>query len=93
MHDGRWTDGMGSGNGWWMAIMMIAVVALAAVIIVAVLRNGTHQHSHALAPSPPPSAGRSTPQEILAQRLARGEIEPDDYSKRLAALHAVTPPN
>ena len=91
MHDGRWNDGMGAGNGWWMAIMMIAVIAAVAWIIVTVLRHGTHQHSHALAPAPAMNAGRATPQEILAERLARGEIEPEEYSKRLAALLTVPP--
>ena len=91
MHDGQWNDGMGAGNGWWMAIMMIAVIAAVAWIIVTVLRHGTHQHSHAHAPAPTTNAGRSTPQEILAERLARGEIEPEEYSKRLAALLAVPP--
>ena len=93
MHDGRWNDGWGSGNGWWMAIMMIVVVIAVAWIIVTVLRHGTHQHSSTVAPIPASAAAsRPTPQEILAERLARGEIEPEDYSKRLAALLAITPP-
>jgi putative membrane protein len=29
---------------------------------------------------------RQDPAEILAERLARGEIEPDDYRRRLEAL-------
>jgi uncharacterized membrane protein len=31
-------------------------------------------------------APRHTPQEVLADRLARGEIEPDDYRQRLDAF-------
>ena len=76
-----------------MAIMMIVVVAAVAWIVVTVLRHGTHDHSHASAPVPPASEVRSTPQEILAERLARGEIEPEDYSKRFAALLAAAPPH
>jgi len=34
--------------------------------------------------TPPP---RQTPQELLAERFARGEIEPDDYRQRLDALN------
>ena len=92
MHDGRWSDGWGSGTGWWMAIMMIVVVAAVAWIIVTVLRHGTHQHPLAVAPSPVTGASRPTPQEILAERLARGEIEPEEYAKRLAALLGTSPP-
>jgi putative membrane protein len=78
---------MGSGNGWWMALLMVVVVAAVAWIIVTALRHGTHEHSHVVAPTPPANVSRFTPQEILAERLARGEIEPDDYRQRLAALH------
>jgi putative membrane protein len=34
-------------------------------------------------PITPPT---QTPQEVLADRLARGEIEPDEYRQRLDAL-------
>ena len=87
MHDGRWGDGWGSGAGWWMALMMIVVVAAAVwVIVTFARRNGAPPHPSAIAS--PLAAPRPTPQEILAERLAHGEIEPDEYSKRLAALAA-----
>ena len=43
------------------------------------------------APQPTPPNGahpgqRPSPQEILAERLARGEIDTDDYRQRLDAL-------
>ncbi|MEO5902283.1 MAG: SHOCT domain-containing protein [Ilumatobacteraceae bacterium] len=73
---------------------MIAVVAAFAWVIVMVLRHGMHEHSHPIAgpASAAPEVVRSTPQDILAERLARGEIEPEEYSKRLAALLASPPP-
>ncbi len=44
-------------------------------------------------PGAPPVAtpAQPTAQEILAERLARGEIEPDDYRQRVEALR--TPPS
>lgn len=67
-----------SGWGWvWMAMMMIfwAVVILALVLAVA---RGFGQHQQA------PAA--STPQEILARRLANGEITQEEYRSTLALL-------
>lgn len=91
MHGERWNDGLGSGNEWWMAIMMIAVVAALAWITVTVLRHGRHDHSHMPTSSPESPSRRPTPQEILAERLAHGEIEPEEYRKRLAALQEAAP--
>ncbi len=87
MHDGNWHDGMGDANGWWilMAIMMIAFWAGLIWIGIILLR---HNH-HATQPSPPNAehtSQRPSAQEILAERLARGEIDTDEYRRRLDAL-------
>jgi len=87
MHDGRWGDGWGTGTGLWMALMMIAFLAIAAWVIVTAIRHGSHNPAHKPADPSNHAPARSTPQEILAERLARGEIEPEDYRTRLAALH------
>lgn len=97
MHDGNWNDGMGHAVGWWipMIIMMVAFWGGLVWIGIAVLRRnhltplrwpGT-PHDAPAAAGPPP---RPTAEEILAERLARGEIEPDEYRQRLDALR--TPP-
>lgn len=91
MHDGHWNDGMGSGNWWWipMMIMMIAFWGGLIWIGVALLkRNHTAPQLHS--PGSAPAAARPTAQEILAERLARGEIEPEDYRNRLDALRNST---
>ena len=80
-----WNDGW-SGGWWWMAIMMVAFWGGIVWIALTVIRHTNHTpHLHApgSAPAAPPPR---TPQEILAERLARGEIEPDDYRQRLDAL-------
>ena len=86
MHDRDWNDGWGGGTWWWMAIMMIVFWGGLIWVAVTLIRQGSHTshvHTSGTAPITPPT---QTPQEILADRLARGEIEPDDYRQRLDAL-------
>lgn len=93
MHDGYWHDG--GGNWWWipMTLMMIAFWGGLAWVIVSVVRHNTHHTSGALtAPSPqPPATMAVDPRQVLAERLARGDIDIDDYRARLDALEH-TPP-
>ncbi|MDO8364076.1 MAG: hypothetical protein Q7V88_14360 [Actinomycetota bacterium] len=96
MHNGNgnWHDGMGGGNWWWIPMVILMVAFWAGLIWfgVTMLKNrraapvpvSTMPASTATAPRP-------TAQEILADRLARGEIEADDYRQRVAALLAPTP--
>lgn len=87
MHDGRWHDGMGDGGGWWflMLIMMIAFWGGLIWLGITLVR-----HNHHAPPTTPPAAGnttqRSSAHEILAERLARGEIDADDYRRRIDVL-------
>lgn len=87
MH-GNWNDNMHDGIGWgWipMAIMMLLVWGSLIWLGVTLLRrSGTHEHAAVTGQlsALPPSA-----QQILAERLARGEIEPDDYRTRLDVLN------
>lgn len=76
MHD--WYDGWA---WWWMIPMMVIMVAVVVGGVWAIVR----------ASLPPSSTGRPqaarTPDEILAQRLAAGEIDAAQYHERLDALH------
>jgi putative membrane protein len=86
MHNGNWNDGMSGGNLWWMAIMMVAFWGALIWIAVALIQRSNHTprlQTPGVAPSQSP---RQTPHEVLAERLARGEIEPDEYRLRLNAL-------
>ena len=86
MGNGHWNDGMGGGNWWWMVIMMFAILGGLIWIGITLIRHGNHnpQLQSPVAPSIMPP--KQTPQEVLAERLARGEIDPDDYRQRLDAL-------
>ena len=73
----------GHGGGGWavgMAIFMIlfwgSIVALLWVGVRALLNR----------PPQPGPADRQEPRDILAERLARGEIEPEEFQRRLELL-------
>ena len=73
--------------GWWgyaaMGIGMVLFWALLVVGIVALVRLVTN----------PKQAARSvaTPPQVLADRLARGEITESEYREKLAALSNHSP--
>jgi putative membrane protein len=69
-----------SMSGWaWllMALGMLGFWALVAVLAVALFRR----------PSGPDQQQRPGAEEILADRLARGEIDADGYRHRLQTIH------
>ncbi len=72
----NWND---SWSGWNWALMMIGMVAFwgfVAWAIVALVRS----------PNRSQSVANNSPEEILASRLASGEIEGDEYQHRLDVL-------
>ncbi|BCJ50161.1 hypothetical protein Asp14428_16360 [Actinoplanes sp. NBRC 14428] len=70
-------DGGGMGAGGW--ILMILTVALLATLVVALVRP-------LAGPGPADPVGHA--EEILADRLARGEISSEEYEQRLHVLRA-----
>jgi putative membrane protein len=75
-----------SGWGWLlMTLGMLGFWALVAVLAVALLRRpGPPQQPQ------PDQQPRPNPEEVLAQRLARGELDPDEYRQRLQTLQETT---
>lgn len=72
--------------GWWgyagMGIGMVLFWALLIFGIVALVRFATADRQvHTFTPQPPPS-----PEQVLADRFARGEISETEYRDRLAVL-------
>ncbi|MFF7647522.1 SHOCT domain-containing protein [Streptomyces canus] len=74
-------------SGWgWFAVSAGMIVFWALIITLAVMlfrylnspREDTHAHTTAA----------STPEDILRKRLARGEIDEEEYRHRLSTLHA-----
>ena len=71
----------GDGHWWWW---LIAVILLG-LLMVAIASLFTRQPTGANSSSPsvrPPSPA----EQLLAARLARGEIDPDEYRRRRDAL-------
>jgi len=80
---GDWHGGMGDGSGWWILMTIMMVVFWGGIIWFAVtLVRRPHHNSN--------NVTRQTAKEILDKRLARGEIELDDYRQRLQALQTPT---
>jgi putative membrane protein len=83
-----WYDHNVSGWGWFaMSASMIlfwALIITAAVLLLRALnRAPEHPHTHV-------SAGPS-PEQLLAERFARGDIDEEEYRRRLAALRSSGP--
>ncbi|MEU5716979.1 SHOCT domain-containing protein [Streptomyces sp. NPDC020403] len=72
-------------NGWaWfgMSVGMVLFWALIITALVLVLRTANQPHEHTHTPAAP------TPQQILDERFARGEIDEEEYRRRLSTLRA-----
>lgn len=70
-----------------MIVPMILLIGVVALLIV--LWRGRHPAASVAAP---PASPTLNAQAILADRLARGEISPDDYRAAVAVLRETPPP-
>jgi putative membrane protein len=78
-----------TGWGWLpMTVGMLGFWALVAVLAVALLRRPGQSDQQ----RQPDQQPRPNPEEVLAERLARGEIDPDEYRQRLQTLQETTNP-
>jgi len=67
---------MNGGDWFWMGgVMFVLVAAVAAIVIFGFARNGRG------------SSPRQTPDEVLHHRLASGEIDTDEFQRRVDALN------
>ena len=81
-------------GGIWIGMILswifwILVVALVVVLVVRLLRT---QEGGWRGPASGPMGGPDSAEEILHRRLANGEIDVDEYERRMAALRAQRPP-
>jgi putative membrane protein len=68
----------GNGMSGWGYAFTLLVWALVIAGVVVVVRYLAHE---------PPTPKDTTPERILAERFARGEISEQEYQSRLATLH------
>jgi putative membrane protein len=67
------------GGGWWWVMGIGWLVFLAALVIVAVVLLRHYQVGQ---------ARRSSAQDVLDERFARGEIDEQEYHSRLEELRS-----
>ncbi|MGW4103435.1 SHOCT domain-containing protein [Streptomyces sp. NPDC004976] len=81
-----WYDHDVSGWGWFaMSASMILFWALIITAAVLLFRALGRPHEHTHSPAAP------SPEQLLAERFARGEINQEEYQRRLSALRSSDP--
>lgn len=79
-------------EGVWGVVMILGMVGfwmLLAVVIVWAIRSSRSPYALAArAQVSAPRGSTSSAEQILADRLARGEIDPDEYRSKLAVLRS-----
>lgn len=72
----HWNDGLSWSNWTLMTIAMVVFWTLVIRAFVAVTRSPQRADPH------------RSPEQVLAERFAAGEIDRDDYNQRLTALQS-----
>ncbi len=81
-----WFDHDVSGWGWFaMSASMILFWALIITVAVLLFRALDRAPEHTHSPAGPSA------EQLLAERFARGDIDEEDYQRRLAALRSSDP--
>lgn len=75
----HWNDGWSTADWFGMALVMLVFWSVVLGVAVTVVRSLRDRHSE------PPG---SNPERTLDQRLARGEITEDEYSRKRDLLRA-----
>lgn len=81
-----WGDGSGWATGWMVAfgvLCMVLFVGATALVVVLLARVQSKRNGPDVGSGP---RGSSDAEGVLAERLARGEIEPVEYRERRDAL-------
>ena len=79
----------GHASGWAWALTSVGMVVFWGVLITTVVLLVRSPHRSTQPPGQP--IARLTPEQVLADRFARGEIDDADYTGRLATLHSKVP--
>jgi putative membrane protein len=84
-----WYDGGWGWGGWLvMAVIMVLFWGLVIAGLVALVHylTATHRSHHQAGPPAESGQGSRRAEDLLAERFARGEIDDDEYKRRLALL-------
>ncbi|MGY3205917.1 SHOCT domain-containing protein [Streptomyces sp. TE5632] len=80
-------------NGWgWFAMSLGTVLFWALLITAGVLifRSLSRASGPSHLPAGRPAPEHPAPEQVLAERFARGEIDEDEYRRRLAVLRGAS---
>lgn len=85
MYDGgMWGHGWGWA-GWTMfGVVMVVFWAIVITAVIVAIRYAGGSRNTAGAPA---TYGPPRPEDVLAERFARGEIDEDEYRRRVTVLH------
>ncbi len=89
MHSGYYDNG-GAHWGLWI-VMIVALLVFFAIVAWEVMHLIRQRDAQAVGDSPPPPILSSDPLRILDERLARGEIDVDEYARRRDILRGNGP--
>jgi putative membrane protein len=79
-------------DGGWSVLMMLGLLVFWTALVIAIvwaLYSARSSNTSAAGTQTPRVGGSAgDPEDILANRLARGEIDPDEYEHRLDVLRS-----
>lgn len=73
----------GGMNGWWFVMWLSILLFWAVLVAAGVLLFRAFNRAPGDVRHP---GARSAPEQLLAERFARGEIDEDEYRRRLSVL-------
>lgn len=76
-------NGMG---GWGYALMTISIVVFWALVIAGVVMLVRYFARRPMSRPEPPQPPRPSPEQLLAERFARGEIDEDEFHRAMDVL-------
>jgi putative membrane protein len=76
-----WGNGM---SGWGMVLMTVSSLLFWGLVIAGIV--ALIRYTGRAGPSAVPANHGPTPQQVLADRFARGEIDEEEYTRRLQVL-------
>ncbi len=80
-------DGWMWGHGWgWGIPLGVLVILVVAVLVTAIALAIRYLSAPQQTPGPPADRTQDRSELILAERFARGEIDEDEYRRRIAVL-------
>jgi putative membrane protein len=78
--------GNGAMSGWGWGLTTISMILFLGLLVAAGIALYRHFDRGAQPRIPPAATAPQTPEQILAERYARGEIDENEYTTRLATV-------